>query len=54
MKGTIMISKINSILRWMFVITGGVFVLTRIIDMQSEKIESAEEEFQTKEFDDIW
>lgn len=49
-----MISKINSILRWMFVITGGVFALTRLINMQSEKIEAAEEEFQTREFDDIW
>lgn len=49
-----MISKINSILRWVFIITGGVFALARLIDLQSEKIESAEEEFQTKEFDDIW
>lgn len=49
-----MISKINSILRWTFIIFGGVFVLARLIDLQSAKIELAEEEFQTKEFDDIW
>lgn len=49
-----MISKINSILRWVFIITGGIFALARLLDRQSERIESAEEEFQTREFDDIW
>lgn len=49
-----MFSKINNILRVIFMIFGGLFVLAGLIDSQSAKLEAVEEDFQTKEFDDIW
>lgn len=49
-----MFSKINKSLRWLVVILGGVLALAKLINMTGTNLESGEEGFQIKEFDDIW
>lgn len=49
-----MISKISNILRWTFLIFGGVFAIARYLEKQSNTDAYDDEEFQTAEFDDIW
>jgi len=53
-KGLYMIFKIRNILRWIFFILGGVFVLMKFVESKSGREIPEDEGFQTAEFDDIW
>ena len=48
-----MISRLNSNLRKMIAVAGGIFLLMTLIT-RTEKEDYDDEGFQTREFDDIW
>ena len=49
-----MLFKIGNILRWIFLVLGGVCALMKLVESKSSRELPEDEGFQTAEFDDIW
>ena len=49
-----MFSKINAVLRSIFLIAGAIYVLAKLTGEKKIERRTTKEGFQTEEFDDIW